>query len=799
MKTAFIRDGILLRSILVTILAFCLVGVVTVAYTMQSARTQAEAQSRERIEQLLDTVQSTLRVAGFVKDRELAREVAQGLLSNPVVLRVTISESGNQLVDLARGGQPPSGERQAGSLVRDIHSPFVDGEIIGEIRLTPDPDVIERHIRAEVVDRTWQLVWQLALISGVMVVTLLAFVIHPISAISRELHRMSPTAGERLKIPPGHTKTEIGRLVTDVNALAGDLVRALDEEHALRLQQELDEQKYHAIFENAESGIFLVRRNGRVASWNPALARLLGIARADKFTGELLLLDLPWSEPTAIGMLIERVFVTGEAAERDLMLQRQDRTHFWLNIMLSPVGDDLLQGVAHDVSALKEAEAEARRQAMTDPLTGLANRASLEHLLGTRIRQHFQQATPCFTLLHVDLDKFRQITEGIGVPAGDEILRVVAARLGAQVKGNDTLARLSGDIFAVVLQNLGDDETIGKVVERLMLSLRQPYLLDGSPIQLTASIGITLFPHDATDAPSLLRNAELACDKAKNAGGNQPAFFAPNLAEAAEQRRHLENDLRLAVGGGQFELYCQPIADLASRRVTGAEGLIRWRHPERGLVPPDRFIPIAEQTGLINEIGLWVIETACRQLADWRAAGIPCYLSVNVSGRQIPNGLPPAAIAEAMQRHGVSPASLVLEITEGVLLNNIAEAQAWLQAIKQLGLRVYLDDFGTGYSSLSYLKRFPLDTLKIDRSFVQDMQVGNSEYSLVEAIVAMARSLGLKVVAEGVETTEQLGMLARMGCHHAQGYHLARPLPPAEFPEALQEIDRRLAQSESVS
>ncbi|MCA1937162.1 MAG: PAS domain-containing protein [Dechloromonas sp.] len=353
MKTAFIRDGILLRSILVTILAFCLVGVVTVAYTMQSARAQAEAQSRERIEQLLDTVQSTLRVAGFVKDRELAREVAQGLLSNPVVLRVTISESGNQLVDLARGGQPPSGEIQAGSLVRDIHSPFVDGEIIGAIRLTPDPDVIERQIRTEIVDRTWQLVWQLALIAGVMVVTLLAFVIHPITSISRELHRMKAAAGDRLRIPAGHSKTEIGRLVTDINVLADDLVRAIDEEHALRLKQELDEQKYHAIFDNAESGIFLIERNGRVASWNPALARLLGIARANEFTGQLVLLDLPWSEPTAIGMLIERVFVTGEAAERDLMLQRPDRTHFWLNIVLSPVGDDLLQGVAHDVSAHK--------------------------------------------------------------------------------------------------------------------------------------------------------------------------------------------------------------------------------------------------------------------------------------------------------------------------------------------------------------------------------------------------------------------------------------------------------------
>ncbi len=791
----YIRDGILLRSIVATLLAFCLVGLGTIAYAVNAAKSQAEADSRERIEQLLGTVQTTLRIACFVKDRELAREVAQGLLSNDVVLRVTISESGNLMTDLQRPGGV--GTNDAQRLVRAIHSPFGEDEVIGEISLTPDPGVIERHIRAETISHTWQLLWQLALIAGVMVVTLLAFVIHPIGAISRALHAMDPTTGERLDIPSGHGKTEIGRLVTDVNALAGRLVEALDEERQLRQQRELDEQKYHAIFDNAESGIFLVQRNGWLVSWNPALARLLGIAQSASGKDELALPELPWADASAIAILIERAFVTGETARNDLILQRADGVQAWINIVLSPVGDDLLQGVAHDVSALKESEAEARRQAMTDPLTGLANRASLEQMLGSRIRQHHLQASRGFTLLHVDIDKFRHIIEGIGIPAGDQILRAVATRLGALVKAEDTLARLSADIFAIVLNNLNDDETVEKVVDRLMNSLRQPHLVDGSPISLHTSIGITLFPADAADAPSLLRNAELACDKAKNAGGNQSAFFAQNLAEAAEQRRHLESDLRHAVLESQFELHCQPIADLRRRCVAGAEGLIRWRHPERGLVPPDRFIPIAEQTGLINEIGLWVVDTACRQLAIWQSAGSDCYLSVNVSGRQIPDGLPPAAIADAMARHGVAANRLVLEITEGILLSNIAEAQAWLQAVKQLGLRVYLDDFGTGYSSLSYLKRFPLDTLKIDRSFVQDMQAGNSEYSLVEAIVAMARSLGLKVVAEGVETTAQLEMLTRMGCHHAQGYHLSRPLPPDDFLPAVGEIDRRLVAGEA--
>ncbi|HOI52932.1 MAG TPA: EAL domain-containing protein, partial [Azonexus sp.] len=225
----------------------------------------------------------------------------------------------------------------------------------------------------------------------------------------------------------------------------------------------------------------------------------------------------------------------------------------------------------------------------------------------------------------------------------------------------------------------------------------------------------------------------------------------------------------------------------------GAEALIRWRHPERGLVPPDRFIPLIEQSGLIDGLGLWVLDDACRQLAEWQRAGRPHYLSINVSGRQIPHGLPPAAVAEALARHGIPASRLALEITEGILLANIGEAQAWLQAVQALGVRVYLDDFGTGYSSLSYLNRFPLDTLKIDRSFVQDMATGNNAHSLVIAIVAMARSVGLQVVAEGVETAGQLEILSAIGCQYAQGYYLSRPVTAADFPEVASEIDRRLA------
>ena len=794
-RHAFARDGILLRSIVITLLACVLVGLTTVAYTSRELRLKTAEASATRLSQLLDTVESTVSVACFVKDEQLALELARGLMNNSEVYRVQIIEGRQVLADVGKTASLSADQPMSEPIHRAVHSPFDTGEEIGRIVLTPDPYAIEHLIRAEVSGAALRLAWQLMLIALVVAGTLYLFVVRPITTMSRHLHRMNPAAGDRLPVPPGHGGTEIGHLASDINQLAGRLVEALEEEHVLRLKREVDEKKFHAIFDNAESGIFLVDQEYHLLSWNPAFSRLFGLSEEAIQPG---LDTLGWEQPGQLTRMLADTLAGNQTSQRDFRVVRSPAGERWLRLSLSPVGDELLQGVVHDVSELKAAESSALRKAMTDPLTGLANRSSLESKLEELCQQSNAGGAPLFALLLIDLDKFRQVTEGVGVSAGDHILRVTAERLSGSVKRSDTVARLSADIFAIALCNISHGDKVDRIVERILRRLRQPYLVDGSPIILGASIGIALFPNDGEQAGDMLRHAELAGDKAKKAGGNQAVFFDARLAEIAEQRRQLDNDLRTALREQQFELFYQPIVDLPGNDLAGAESLIRWRHPVRGLVPPDQFIPILEQTGMIVEVGLWILDTACAQLAEWMQAGKPYYLSINVSGKQIPDGLRPEQVAECLQRHGVPAEHLALEITEGVLLEDVEAAQGWLRAMRELGVHLYLDDFGTGYSSLSYLKRFPLDTLKIDRAFILDMDQGNNERSLVEAIIAMAGSLDLRVVAEGVESATHFGLLRDLGCQYAQGYYLSRPVPAAEFTATALRIEKLLAQAASA-
>ncbi|MDD4881772.1 MAG: EAL domain-containing protein, partial [Gallionellaceae bacterium] len=731
-------------------------------------------------------------VACFVKDAKLADEVAQGLLKNKEVLSVAIRADG---VDLARStlpGRQPGEATADAQLTREVRSPFAPGKTIGRIQLTANTEVIRHTIRDEVRFVILQIAGQLALVALTVVAVMLVFIVRPIKAMSDGLHRMDATKGERLAVPQRHANSEIGRLVLDINTLAGNLVDALSQERTLRQEKEVDERKYHSIFENAETGIFVVAPDGILTSWNPAFALLMHIPPYEAYRGNLNIRQLPWENASRITELTLHCWLNNVGLADDLTVRLRDGYWRWLHVVLTPVGENQLQGVVHDVTEHKEAEALAKQLAVTDKLTGVTNRLGLEEKLQRLLSDPLIAQTGGFTLIMLDLDNFKRINEGFGLPIGDVILKDATARLSNCIKASDFIARLAGDRFVLTLESLTGSDDVDHIAERLMQSIRKPFYVDGSPVAIHASLGIVVSPKDGADVPDLLRNLELALDRAKAQGGNGYVFFDNTLAKTAEKRQHLENDLRRAMREHEFQLYFQPIIDLAGNRLAGAEALIRWPHPERGMVPPDAFIPLAEEIGLIDEIGLWTLEAACAKLAQWQREGIDRYISVNVSARQIPDGLPAVILSEIIEHHGIDPARLALEITEGVLMVDVNKALTWLDAVRARGFRIFLDDFGTGYSSLSYLKRFPIDSLKIDKSFVHDMSEDSSDRALIEAVIAMARSLGMKVIAEGVETAEQLSLLRGMNCHYGQGYLFSKAVPSEQFEAAASRINELL-------
>jgi diguanylate cyclase (GGDEF)-like protein/PAS domain S-box-containing protein len=440
-----------------------------------------------------------------------------------------------------------------------------------------------------------------------------------------------------------------------------------------------------------------------------------------------------------------------------------------------------------DISERKEREERVRHLAHHDALTGLPNRA----LLTDRITQAIAMAhrnESLAAVMFLDLDRFKNVNDSLGHSVGDKLLQEVAARLKAQMRASDTVSRLGGDEFVILMPDAADQAAIAVFARKVLDAVGRPYSIDGHELVSTPSLGISVFPGDGQDVETLLRNADAAMYHAKESGRNNYQFFTQDMNARALERLSLERSLRRALERDELRLHYQPQYDLASGRMIGVEALIRWEHPEEGLISPARFMPFAEETGLILPIGAWVLERACWQNRQWQDAGLPALrMSVNISALQFRQPGFADTVRHALQMSGLDASYLELEVTESVIMHDAQRVTAALAELKRMGLELAIDDFGTGYSSLSYLKRFPIDRLKIDQSFVRDIPSDVEDAAIISAIIGLTRNLGLRTIAEGVETSEQLEFLRAQGCDEVQGFLLSRPVPPEACAQLLRD------------
>ena len=541
-----------------------------------------------------------------------------------------------------------------------------------------------------------------------------------------------------------------------------------------------------AVLQSTREGVLITDLDGCITTINPAFTQITGYDETEVRGRNPKLLQSGRHDKTFFLSMWASVQQTGHW-QGEIWNRRKDGELYPQLLTISTVRDDRglpthYVGVMTDISQLKQSEARLEHLAHYDPLTNLPNRllllSRMKHALEQAERQRHQVA-----VLFIDLDRFKDVNDSLGHPVGDKLLEVLAQRMRKRLRDNDTLGRLGGDEFLVVLEGLERPEDAAGVAQNLIRELEQPFALPkGHEVYIGASIGISVYPGDGQDANTLIQHADVAMYQAKEQGRNTYRFYTTALSSAVNERLDMGSRLRRALAQSEFVLHYQPQFDIKTGAMTGCEALLRWHAPEEGMIAPDRFIPLAEETGLIVPLGEWVLKTACAQAKAWLDAGrAPLIMAVNLSGRQLHDREVVRCVSAILEETGLPPERLKLELTESAIMGHGEQAKSLLHKLKALGLRLSIDDFGTGYSSLAYLKRFPIDELKIDRGFVRDIPQDLNDVEIAAAIIALARNLNLKVVAEGVETREQLEFLARQGCHAYQGYLSGKPMPADEF------------------
>ena len=554
-----------------------------------------------------------------------------------------------------------------------------------------------------------------------------------------------------------------------------------------KLKRQVLEQKYNALTRYANDIILMMDDTGRIIEANERAIQAYGHSRDEllrmnvrdlQAPEALASFDVNWDRCGVEGLVYETVH------------RYADQSVFPVEVsarLIETEGKHFRQAIIRDITERKSYESQLERQANYDELTGLANR----NLFQDRLNQAliFSRRHECgLAVLFIDLDNFKNINDSLGHDAGDALLTQVASRLTCSVREGDTVARLGGDEFVLLLSEIRAEDDVSAITQKLLKAMSAPFDIGGHELHITCSIGIASYPKDGKDRQTLLKNADAAMYRAKDLGRNNAQFYAAEMNVKAMERLMLESGLRHALERNEFLLHYQPQVDLRTGEITGMEALVRWQHPELGLVSPARFIPVAEESGLIVPLGEWVLRTACAQNKAWQRAGLkPISVAVNLSARQFRQPNLVEVVAGILRETELDPAHLELELTESLVMQNVEVTIATLDRLKAMGIKLSIDDFGTGYSSLSYLKRFPIHTLKIDQSFVRDITTDPSDAAIAKTIIAMAHELGLMVIAEGVETEEQKSFLQQRHCDEMQGFFFSKPVPATEFEILLRE------------
>jgi diguanylate cyclase (GGDEF)-like protein/PAS domain S-box-containing protein len=788
-----VREKLLTVVVLGFLIAFSLVGIYRISQAKLSLYAEMNHSGQERALLIAESVSNL--IAAY--DYSNIESLAQRILKFQDVKKITIfSRSGKVMVE------KHSTDIDTQKLIKIFEAPVIFADdTIGRVQLEITMDRLQAEIYKTYRNIVVVITAFATFLGALIYFSVSILIIKPLSRLSKAVDQLS--MGDFNAVLPAESSDELGQMVRAFSTMRenrkkvelelNDLNASLETIVMARIAELRNSEAYtNAVLENVNEGIIVIDEKGTITTFNSTAEKIFGYSSEEVIQQNFSML-ISTDELDITGKFHRYNETQNHASfygiNREVIGIRKDYSAFPLELKTSQLHiQDSLTFIttARDISERKESEQRIRYMASHDALTKLPNRALLQDRIQQTLKQN-QRRNFKAAILFIDLDKFKNINDTLGHDVGDGLLKEAASRLLATVRNEDTVARQGGDEFIILLSNIKNPADAGIIAQKVLDAMSQAFVINGNELHISASVGITIYPDDGNDMETLLKNSDIAMYHTKESGRNNYHYFSEKMNKQAAEKQLLSTELRHAVERKQLSLVYQPVVDTLSDEMTGMEVLLRWHHPELGHISPVVFIPLAEESGAILPIGEWVFKTACRQMRDWQNQGydVP-RLAINLSAKQFYQKNLIDNLSLILEQTGINANNIGIEITESMLVQDIDEVVNTLLKLSNMGVEISIDDFGTGYSSLSYLKRFPIDKLKIDKSFVDDITTHPDDAAIVKAIIAMAHGLSMKVVSEGVETTEQLDFLRKYGCEQYQGYLFSKPLPAAMIEAQLQ-------------